>query len=147
MKKILVATDGSEHSAKALKEAIKLAGSLKAEVTVITVAGGSSLLASAFPDSYPADSNVIDKIKDDLIMSAKKILAEAEKLFQENGIAVNIKLAEGHPADKICSEANMGNYDLVVMGSRGLGGITELFLGSVSNKVVHCAKPSVVVVK
>ena len=141
MKRILAAIDGSEHSTKAIMEAIKLAESMKAEVTVITVMDETPSF------SYFVPSDIINKIMKIYEENAKKILAEAEQRFRESGIVVKAKLVGGHPADEICSEANKGNYDLVVLGSRGLGGITELFLGSVSNRVVHCVKPSVFIVK
>jgi len=141
LKKILVATDGSEHSAKAITEAIMLAESLKAEVTVITVMDETP----SFSYFVPAD--IISQIRKSYEENAKKILARAEQRFREKGIAVNTKLAGGQPANEICSEANKGIYDLVIMGSRGLGGITELFLGSVSNRVVHCVKPNIFIVK
>jgi nucleotide-binding universal stress UspA family protein len=140
-RKILLATDGSEHSAKAITETINLTSSLKAEVTVITVLDEMPSI------SYFVPASVINEIRKRYEENSKKILEAAEQRFREHGIAVKTKLASGHPADEISSEANMGNYDLVVMGSRGLGGITELFLGSVSNKVVNSVKPSIFIVK
>jgi nucleotide-binding universal stress UspA family protein len=141
MKKILVAIDGSAHCAKAIAETINLAVFQKAEVTVLTVMEDTPSF------SYMVPSDIIAKVRDNIEVNAKRILVEAEQRFRENGIAVKTKLAKGHPADEICSEANKGNYDLVVLGSRGLGGLTELFLGSVSSKVAHCVKPSIFIVK
>lgn len=141
MKNILVAIDGSAHSAKAIAETINLAVSQKAEVTVITVMDDTPSF------SYMVPSDIIAKIRESYGERAKKILAEAEQLIRENGLAVKTKLTKGHPADEICSEANKGNYDLVVLGSRGLGGVTEFFLGSVSSKVAHCVKQSIFIVK
>ena len=47
---------------------------------------------------------------------------------------VSTKLVEGRPSDRIVETAKEGNFDIIVMGSRGLGGVKEFFLGSVSGK-------------
>lgn len=141
MKKILIATDGSEHSQKTTEEAIRLARSMEAEVTVITVMEEAPNLA------YIVPSDTIKKIKENYEKNAEQILAKAEKDFKDNGIEVKTVLANGHAADEICNLANKGNFDMVIIGSRGLGGIKEVFLGSVSNKVAHCAKPHVLIIK
>ncbi|MEW5920929.1 MAG: universal stress protein [Bacillota bacterium] len=141
MKKILMATDGSEHSEKTIAETIRLAGSMEGEVTVITVMEEAPNLA------YIVPSDVITQIKVNYEQSSKTILTRAEQKFKEKGIEVKTILVSGHPADEICRVAKEGNFDIVVLGSRGMSGIKELFLGSVSNKVAHCAKPSVYIVK
>ena len=141
MKKILMATDGSEHSEKTIAETIKLAGSQEAEVTVLTVMDEPPNLA------YIVPSDTIKKIKENYELNSQQILAKAEKVFQDNGIEVKTVLAKGHAAEEICQLANTGEFDMVVLGSRGLGGLQEVFLGSVSNKVAHCAKPHVLIIK
>ncbi len=141
MKKILLATDGSEHSEKTIAETIKLAGSREAEVTVLTVMDEPPNL------SYIVPSDTIKKIKENYKENAQQILARTEKAFKEKGIEVKTVLANGHAAEEICKLANGGEFDMVVLGSRGLGGLKEVFLGSVSNKVAHCAKPHVLIIK
>lgn len=141
MKKILVATDGSEHSQKTIEETAKLANSLDGEVTVVTVMEDAPNLA------YIVPSDTIKKIEENYKDSSKKILENAEISFKEKGVDVKTKLVKGHPADEICRMANEGNFDLIVLGSRGLGGFKELILGSVSNKVAHCAKAHVFIIK
>jgi len=78
---------------------------------------------------------------------AREILNKTADRFRENGLEVNTILKKGHPAEVICQVAEEGQFDFVAMGSRGLGGIKELLLGSVSNRVVHCAKCSVLIVR
>jgi nucleotide-binding universal stress UspA family protein len=63
------------------------------------------------------------------------------------GIMVNIKLLLGKPASMIVGEAAYGGFDLIVIGSRGLSGVRELVLGSVSHQVVNESKVPVLVVK
>ena len=61
--------------------------------------------------------------------------------------SVKTMLAEGDPAAMIVDTADRENPDLLIMGSRGLSGIRELFMGSVSHKVSHSARCSVLIVK
>lgn len=77
----------------------------------------------------------------------QKVLAEAAKLFEEKNIKVDTELKQGHPAYTIMETASEGNYNLIVMGSRGLGGFKKLLLGSVSNAVVQEADTNVLIVK
>jgi nucleotide-binding universal stress UspA family protein len=144
VKKILVATDGSEHSDKTIREAIKVAGSLETEVTVVNVLEEPP----SMPYTYAlTPSDLVKKIIESHNESSKQILAQAEKSFKENGIIVKTVSAKGHPAEEICKLAEKGKYDLVIIGSRGLGRLQEMFLGSVSNKVAHCVKSHVMVIK
>ena len=54
---------------------------------------------------------------------------------------------KGHPAEKIIEEAEKWGADLIVMGSRGLGGFSRLLLGSVSDAVIRYSKVPVVIVR
>ena len=75
------------------------------------------------------------------------MLLEAKKFFTEQIIEVKTIFKEGHPAQTIAEVANEEGYDMIVIGSRGLGGLKKLFLGSVSNAVLQEATTSVLIVK
>jgi nucleotide-binding universal stress UspA family protein len=62
-------------------------------------------------------------------------------------VRVSSTILEGRPADKIVEAAKEGGFDLIVMGSRGLGGVKEFFLGSVSDRVADEATCPVAIVK
>ena len=62
-------------------------------------------------------------------------------------LKVSTKILEGRPADKIVETAKDDKTDLIVMGSRGIGGIREFFLGSVSDRVADEATCPVLIVK
>ncbi|MCW4035180.1 MAG: universal stress protein, partial [Candidatus Bathyarchaeota archaeon] len=79
-----------------------------------------------------------EKVLDDAVKKAHKIKPE---------LNVSKKLLRGRAADEIVKEANSGGFDLIVIGSRGLGGIKEFFLGSVSDRVADEAKCPVLIVK
>ena len=135
MYKILLATYGSTNSFKAAENAARLAGSLQAEVTVISVI--KDIPVSRMPEE-------IHKTIED---NTQKMLEETKDFLKKKGVEAQTLSYQGNPGNIICEVAEEGGYDLIVMGSSGLGSIEELFLGSVSNKVVHCAKTSVLIVK
>ncbi len=137
MTKILVATDGSEHAAKVVDETIRLTRALEADVSVISVAEIPASLSQELVALY----------REQMEKEVQVILDQTKKHFAEKGLTVETIFKAGHPSTVICDVAEEGNYDIIVLGSRGLGKIKELILGSVSNRVAHCAKASVFIVK
>lgn len=137
MTKILMATDGSEHADKIADTVIQLAKSLDADVSVLSVA------------EVPARSSLdmVALYRGKMEEETKGILERTKQYFAEKGLTVETIYKAGHPSSVICEVAEEGNYDMVVLGSRGLGKIKEMILGSVSNRVAHCAKASVFIVK
>jgi nucleotide-binding universal stress UspA family protein len=85
----------------------------------------------------------------ELKKSSKKMLSEVLENAKKKKRNLNIltKLLDGRPAYRIVEEANDGHFDLIVIGNRGLGGITGFLLGSVSDRVVDNAKCPVLIVK
>lgn len=144
MYKILLATDGSEHSLRAAKEVLRLAVPMQAEVTALSVVQETPVYVGY---DIPASPWITMEIMDGLEDAAKKILGEIENLFEEKKLTLKMKVGKGHPADVICNFAKEEDFDLIVMGSRGLGGIKQLILGSVSSSVVHCSEIPVMIVK
>jgi nucleotide-binding universal stress UspA family protein len=146
--KILVAIDGSDHAEHALQFALDLAEQYSASIELLTVFHPPYL-------PYPIDS---------MDIATPQVLEEglaAQKEYQEQmlmraldrvksrkpGLRITARLAEGRPADKIIEHAKNANVDLIVIGSRGLGGIKQLVLGSVSDRVADAAPCPVLVVK
>ena len=141
MKKILVAVDSSDHAQKVTEEAVKLAAGLNAQVEILTVYED---LMKDVPQIPQADRENIRKTH---LEELETLLQEKARLFEEKGIPVQTTLAKGRPGQVICDTAKGDDYFLVLLGSRGLSGLTEFFLGSVSNKVAHCAEKSVLIIK
>ncbi len=146
MYKILVATDGSEHSERAVSEAVKIAKPMNAELHALFVKDLEFVMRTAGTSPTYAEK-LIRAVDSRLEEEGRKALEKARNICRENGLEISIHIAQGHPAEVICHEAKEGGYNLIVLGSRGLGRLNELFLGSVSNKVVHRAETSVLVVK
>jgi nucleotide-binding universal stress UspA family protein len=153
MKKILVPTDGSEMADKALNLALDLASKYKAEVEILHVIPPVYMPITPYPvmmgESPVLPPEWLNNYYKEAQVESRKMLTEAMKLAQSKAEDVKLipKLSEGRPSDMIVAEAEDEDFDLIVMGSRGLGGIKEYILGSVSNQVVHEAKSPVLVVK
>ena len=150
--KMLVCIDGSEQSQKAMNKAMDLAKAYELnEVSLIHVYEStqkSYWLASG--EGYaPSQEDLerLQRMQTKILDQRKKMMDEAAIEFEKVGIDVEMILEEGHPSNTIAKVADDGNYDLVVLGSRGLGGLKKIFLGSVSSAVIQETKASVLVVK
>ncbi|MFS0577181.1 universal stress protein [Sporosarcina sp. 179-K 3D1 HS] len=136
--KILVAVDGSDNSVRAAQHAVHLA-SLTPGATV-------DLIYILDYDRIRADV-ILDASADDLHIDRKNRIAPIEKLFKEQGISYKLVIKHGEPGPTIVIYANEGQFDLVILGSRGLNAFQEMVLGSVSHKVAKRAKAPVLIVK
>lgn len=143
MRKILVATDGSRHSDKAMKavkDLMKLNSDL--DVTVLCVTEiPNNLFNLNNPEMTPTSFEYSSA------ETVKKILASAEEFFRMDGFQVRTLSKYGHPATVICEVAQYEGFDLIAVGSRGLGAVKGLFMGSVSSKVAHMSTCPVLIVK
>ncbi len=143
MYKILLATDGSEYSLQSLQKIIPMAKAMQAKLTVLSVAEEIPFLRGTEGMSQEEFNVLVNSINREAEMG----LERARKLFESAGLKVETMLRAGKSAEVICEEAENGSFDLIVLGDTGRGGLKELFLGSVSNKVVHQARTDVMIVK
>lgn len=148
IKKILVAIDGSKSSDKALDFSLDLAGKYSAQIVLISVFNPPSVsyLTSRAMVYIPINTT---KHSEEIKIYHEKMLSEALKKARSYNEKLNVskKLVEGRPAEKIVETAKEGGFDLIVIGSRGLGGIKEFLLGSVSDRVADEAPVPVLIVK
>ncbi|MGI6119324.1 MAG: universal stress protein [Desulfosporosinus sp.] len=139
-KKILVPTDVSDSSRKALIAALKLAKQFNAEVELFHVTFSSQAYLG-----YTVSYGLI--ITPDQIRENGEAALEAALIGIDVGdVLLHKKHTSGHPASEILEEIKNG-FDLVVMGSRGHGIIAGAFLGSVTQRVLAHADCPVLVVK
>lgn len=137
---ILTAFDGSALSVKALEKAIKFAQDHAARLEVIHVCHipvpvfGGPLYAAPFNEEK------------DYLLAAQAMIDEAKRLTSPLP-EVNVILKQGEPALAILEYAEESGSDLIIMGSRGLSGLREFVLGSVSHHVVQHSKVPVLIVK
>jgi nucleotide-binding universal stress UspA family protein len=137
-KRIVLASDGSEHSKRAADNAIQIAQCSK----------GSKIDVVYVVDPDRAKSDVLSNWNSvDLNDQRKVRMKEVEKRALKAGVSYEIKILHGEPGPTIVKYVNDNNIDLVVIGSRGLNGLQEFVLGSVSHKVAKRANCPVLIVK
>jgi len=138
-KKILVPIDGSKNSIRGLDMAIHLARQSQGTITALAVKTVPGIYA-IHPLGF-LDFNSMKEIK--------KLLADAKLRAAKKGIQLTGKAIAGDPRYDIARFANnsKNGIDMVVVGARGRSSAKEIFLGSVSNYVLHKSKKPVLVVK
>ena len=141
--KILVPVDGSQNSMEAVKVALQYAKTAKADVYLMTVTpfiAGLDLEISA---------GAMDKLNESMKSRGEEVLLKAQGILTAEGISVKTILSSSiSAADDIVGFAEKEKVDLIVIGSRGLGGkATRFIMGSVASRVVSHAPCNVYVVK
>jgi len=146
MYRILLATDGSKSMKRLVEEVLTIAAAVKAEVTILNVIEHSDY---SYMVNTPYTVEVKNDVTKQLKIEAERIVDEAAEPFRDQGLTVKTEVVDGErsPADVICEFASKGGFNLIAIGSRGLRGMKELFLGSVSNKVAHLGCTNVLIVR
>lgn len=135
---ILVPVDGSDPAEKALNYALNMAEKHDAKVEVLTVIDEVKMA----PDWAREYSEKLREQGEEVLTST---FSKAVK--QKPNIKISKCLSEGYASEEILKRAEKGHHDLIVMGSRGMGLVRSLFLGSVSSRVVNQAEIPVLIVK
>jgi nucleotide-binding universal stress UspA family protein len=171
IKTILVPTDGSEHAKKAVLLAADIAEKFDARLVVLHVLSSGPLPESLVrmaeaehitpPRSEPSiaatpegkfPASTIFGQEDDKPeirrFVAEHVVSEAEKIAKDKGVKnVHCVIEDGDPGKEILRHAEEDSANLIVMGSRGLGDLQGLFMGSVSHKVSQLSPCSCITVK
>lgn len=157
IEKILVPIDGSEQADVALKKALKIAKRDNAKLTILHVIERRPIPMAPYPYAaypvpwmmgragyvlsfaYPAWAQQFDE---KLAEHSKEVFNEARDKAQEVAPEVELELllSQGKPASKILDIVDEREYDLIVMGSTGLGDVGRFLLGSVSSRVKSNSK-------
>ncbi len=137
IKKILVPLDGSKNSMRGLDEAIYLARQCHATITGLYV-------IPIYPRNF-ADAIMPYQIH--ITKSAKTFMNNAKSICAKKGIMFKSKIIFGSPIVEINDMVNTKKFDIIVIGSRGISGLKEVFLGSVAKAIVHKSKVPVLVIK
>ena len=137
IKNILVPVDGSEGADRAIEKAVMLAEICGAKLNFLYVANINQLAINAV---------LSDAILDSVTKAGNVILDRALEMVPA-GVAKESFSDTGSPAVVILDFAESNDIDLIVMGSRGLGVVKGVLLGSVSQYVVEQSKCPVLVVK
>lgn len=133
--KILVAFDGSESSKKALDMSIEIAKKFNSVIHLVSVIAQSDFAAIKNEAASTEESTFYQELQKKVIRSRK---CEVE---------IKPVLIYGHPANRIIEYIQSENFDLMVIGSRGLSGTQRFFLGSVSDELSHHSPCPVLIVR
>ncbi|WP_289000840.1 universal stress protein [uncultured Megasphaera sp.] len=144
-KNIVVPTDGSVNSKRALEHAVLLATSMQASITLVYVANIVSVISN-FDQIPNASGYVTEQVALDMEEEGKGVLEEFSKEIPQD-VEVKSVFEVGSPGPAVLSVAKKYEADLIVMGSRGLGPLKGLFMGAVSSYVVTHAPCPVLIVK
>ncbi len=128
--------DGSKNSKRGLDFAIYLARQHETKITGIHVIC-----------KIPKELRKLEYPEKPLLIEADKIMEDAKNRAAQNGIVFEKKISFGDTGHEIVKFAKSLNYDIIVIGARGRGAIKEIFLGSISNHVVHKSKVPVLIIK
>ena len=139
MGRIVVGVDGSENAIQALHFAIEEARIRGARLRAVTA---WHVPPAVYGAGWAPASTDLDEFRKLAEASLRESVAEAGAT--EAGIEVTPVVREGHPVDVLIAESE--GADLLVVGTRGLGGFKKLVLGSVSGQVAHHAPCPVVIV-
>ena len=131
IRKILVAVDFSEPSARALTFAIELAASFQSSLTilhvsqlVVTLASNPSVPVQVYKEGQAGESSLLE---------------QAKQQAQAAGVQADGMLADGTPSQEIVRVAHEGQFDLIVIGTHGRSGFDRFMLGSVAERVLRKA--------
>lgn len=139
--KILVATDGSKNSLRAVKHVAKLATLFKEPVSVTLVSVHDDI-ALRHAQRFVGRTAVEDYLRD----LSEKDLAEARKVLDKAGLRHDMVMRTGHVAGEIAAAGTEGKFDFIVMGSKGRSALKDLLVGSVARRVIEVSKIPVMLI-
>ena len=119
-RRILVGTDGSATATEAVDRAVAVAARLGASVTILSAGSRER---------------------------AETVVEQERARLSGSGVAVDTEVVETEPATALVEAVDKGGYDLLVVGNKGMTGVSRFFLGSVPNKVSHHVTCSLLIVR
>ena len=131
--KILIATDGSENSKRAVKAGIEIAKTFGGNVTALFVADPRRYFMGEV--SHNIADEVMVGIKKEVMREGESAIRLAEEAAKLASVPFEKKIVEGHPAEEILKLG--GNMNLIVIGRMGLTGMPKFLVGSVAEKVIR----------
>lgn len=142
--RILIAIDGSEHSARTVKHVIRMKESMrqKLEVLLLNVQPPIPMKNVLFDGRL----SEVHRLEEPLKQQGTRELAPAATALGAAGVECQSHVEIGEPAPAIARFAKTHHCEMIVMGTRGMGAVASLFLGSVATKVVHLSPLPVLLV-
>ncbi len=144
-KNILVPTDFSEYSDKALKQAVEIASTFKSKVYLLHVVDDGIQQCAG---DYCLKYEVLEALKLEIQKaSEEKLKKEANVIGKSSQVDIVFDVRTGHPYEEILQEQEDKKIDLIVIASHGKTGLLKHLIGSVAEKVLRGAKCPVLLVK
>ena len=137
---ILVPVDGSDNSYRALDAALLLSEKLSSNVTVLHV-------MEQLPITHIGSEKLLSELLEAYKKENQDILSKCSEIATQKGLTIKTFLLQGNPASVILDHSKKEKFDLLIMGSRGMGKFKELILGSVSGKIVHHSPCAVLLIR
>ena len=137
---IIVGVDGSQHSRRALVQAMKEAVAHREPLTVVTVHQAVRDVYGA-PSHYGDDPALTEKARQAAQAEVDQVLAEVGDSRPES---ITVKAVHGLPADELVKASE--GADMIVLGTRGTGGFARLMIGTVTSQVAHHARCPILIV-
>ncbi len=148
MKNLLVPVDGSMYSMQAVEKAREIAAAFKSNIVLVTVSTPETDDYASSPYKFTTDrqhKSSIDRIE--RRKKAQAILDCAKAPLAGHDGKIETVILEGNPAEKILQYAQTNRVDLIVMGSKGMAGVNNLFIGSVTRQVALKTTRPILIVK
>ncbi|MGI5991087.1 MAG: universal stress protein [Methanosarcina sp.] len=137
---IVIATDGSENSQRAISCGIGIAKLSGAIVHALYVVDTPSIIS----ETWTAGKEMVHEL---IIREGKKVLSKVKKIIEDSGVEVKEVLLEGYPSEEIINFAENNNMDLIIMGTLGKTGLERFLVGSVAENVIRNSKVPVMVIR
>jgi nucleotide-binding universal stress UspA family protein len=137
---ILIATDGSENTMRAISYGIEIAKLSGATVHALYVVNASPLISENWTIGRKSIYEIIRS-------EGEKAVSEVKKIGEASGVEVREVVLDGYPSNEIIDFTENNDIDLIVMGTLGKTGLDRFLIGSVAEKVVRGSKVPVMVVR
>jgi len=148
-KKILVGVDGSEYSIKAARLGILFAKKYDARLYIVHAIDFPGFLAFSDPSMSRTIESTVNSLRSKAEKKAEELLSNVSSLASNENVEFEVKVIDGGSsvAASITDYAADNKIDLIIVGSRGLGGFKRMLVGSVSQQILNHVHCSVIVLK
>lgn len=137
---IVIATDGSENTQRAISYGIEIAKLSGATIHALYVVDTPSTIS----ENWTAGKKTIYEV---MRNDGEKAVSNIKKLGEASGVEVKEMVLDGYPSKEIIDFAENNDIDLIVMGTLGKTGLERFLVGSVAEKVVRSSKVPVMVIR
>ncbi|MFP4000547.1 MAG: universal stress protein [Thermoplasmata archaeon] len=143
--KVILPTDGSDLSLKGVKKGLKAAKHYDVPALALYVIKPDTLSGITSHRYEDLNKETFDILKDHRQKEGEKVLEKVKKMAEEMGVDIETEIREGEPYEEITKVAN--DDDIIYMSSHGRSGISTLFIGSTTDRVIKYTNATVSVVK